>query len=224
MLKSSALLVPLVVAWLTPAPVSKSPSVADFELYGSATVQGEDCVRLTPDEPWVSGAAWSKEALDLDEPFDVEVKLAFGNRDALGADGIVFVLTTDRRAGWRGEGMGFAGLSPSLGIELDTYQNRRQNDPAADHLALLVDGVPYHHGADAHVVQLPNLEDGARHALRVQWSPKANALTVSVDGEKKASYPGAILRRVFGADSMVHWGFTAGTGRKSNPHDVCFSK
>ena len=108
----------------------------------------------------------------------------------------------------------------ALGIEFDTYQNRRQGDPAADHLALLVNGHTYHGGAE--VVELPNLEDGRRHALSVTWAPKADVLTVSLDGETLARYPGRIVRQVFGGQSVVRWGLTAGTGRKTNRHDVCF--
>lgn len=219
------LLAPLVAAWLTPPPAAPPKNLTDdFTLQGSATVLDEQCLRLTPDAQWSSGSAWSKTALDLDEGFDVRVQLGFGDRDALGADGIVFVLSPQRQTGWRGEGMGFAGLRGALGIELDTYQNHRQGDPAEDHLALLVDGVTYHRGGEGHLVRLPNLEDGRRHDFRVTWTPKADVLRVSLDGKVVATYPGHVLRHVFDGDSVIYWGFTAGTGRKTNAHDVCFAR
>lgn len=229
MLKSS-LLAPLVVAWFTlsPPPTVKR-SVDEFTLQGTAAVLDENCIRLTPDTRWASGAAWSKTPINLKESFDVTVNLGFGSRDALGADGIAFVLTARPRLGWRGEGMGFAGQRASLGIELDTYQNWRENDPAADHLALVTFGTVFHPRDEDNpwdlprsgIVELPNLEDGRRHALRVRWSPNTNVLEVFVDGTLRATYPGALIQRVFGNQSQVTWGLTAATGRKTNPHDVC---
>lgn len=210
----------LILAWIFPAPpAAKAPP--SLELQGSAARLDQSCVRLTPDEPWASGSAWAKSALSLNQAFDLEMSLAFGVKDRLGADGVVFVLAPQRRTGWRGEGLGFAGLRGSVGIEIDTYANYRQNDPEADHLALVLDGRPSHHGSYG-VVDLPNVEDGRRHAFRIKWSPKADTLEVFFDGELRATYPGQIIRHVLGDDAVVNWGLTAGTGRKSNAQDVCF--
>lgn len=221
MMKNS-LLALLFIGWIAPPPPATQSSVKSFELSGSAKVLDANCIRLTPDAPWASGSAWAKAALDLAKPFDLEMGLAFGEKDEIGADGIVFVLTPNPHTGWRGEGLGFAGLRPSLGIELDTYQNWRQNDPSADHLALVVNGFVYHRGGEVPMVELPNLEDGRRHPFRVTWSPAQDELKVFLDGALRATYPGGVVREVFGADAVVSWGLTAGTGRKSNPQDVCF--
>jgi hypothetical protein len=218
MLKNT-LLASLLVAWIAPPPAADEKAVESFELHGAATALDAECVRLTPDAPWASGSAWSKTPLDLAEPFDLRMHLAFGETDALGADGIVFVLGPRRDTGWRGEGIGYAGLRDALGIEIDTYQNWRQGDPSADHLALLAHGHVGHRGSP--VVELPNLEDGQKHAFRVTWSPEADALKVFLDGELRATYPGAVVRGVLGEDATVSWGLTAGTGRKTNAHDVC---
>ena len=216
----NTLLATLFIAWIIPSP--KSP-VKALELGGSAVVHGADCVRLTPDTPWVSGSAWSKKALELSEPFDLKMNLVFGSKDAWGADGIVFVLSSSPQTGWRGEGLGFGGLRNSLGIEFDTYQNGRQNDPEADHMALVTNGRVGHALDFGTVVELPNLEDGRPHALRVVWSPKKGQLQVHLDNKLRATYPATVLHRVFGPQASVHWGLTAGTGRKSNAHDVCFN-
>ena len=217
----NTLLASLFIAWITPTPPSV---VKNFELGGSAAVHGKDCIRLTPDAKWKSGSAWAKKSLDLSKPFDLQMDLMFGEKDELGADGIVFVLTPTQRTGWRGEGLGFAGLRNSLGIEFDTYQNWRQNDPAADHLALVANGVVRHMDDGSPLVELPNLEDGQRHPLRIVWAPEQGRLEVFLDGELRATYPAAVVRNVLGANDKVHWGLTAGTGRKSNVQDVCFKK
>lgn len=216
-------LAPLFAAWFIPAPTADRPTAEDLQLRGSAERLDADCVRLTPDAPWASGSAWSKESIDLSEDFEVELDLGFGARDALGADGIVFVLAQQGQTGWRGEGMGFAGLRRSVGIEFDTYANRRQNDPQADHLALVLDGVPFHHPGTP-VMTVPNLEDGQRHRAKISWSAENDALSVELDGAQRATYPGPIVRATLEGAERVVWGLTAGTGRKSNAHDVCFPK
>ena len=40
--------------------------------------------------------------------------------------------------------MGFAGVSPSIGIALDTYQNLNQNDPVYDHISIQSNGIVNH--------------------------------------------------------------------------------
>ena len=219
-------LVPVIVAPLVAASFlfmsgDAERTVDGYEVRGTARVVDDDCVRLTPDAPWSAGAVWANDPLDLAMPFDVTVSLRFGNRDALGADGIVFALSPARETGWRGEGLGYAGLRGSVGIELDTYQNWREGDPAEDHLGLLLGGSPHHR--DFAPVALPNLEDGRAHTLRVEWAPATDTLSVYLDGEHRANYPGAVIREVLGSTAQVSWGLTAGTGRKTNPHDVCFT-
>ncbi len=227
MLTKTPLIAGLLIAWISPVPPAGEKATKDaaadrFVLGGAAEAVDGRCIRLTPDAPWLSGSAWSSTPLDLDAPFDLEMALTFGDKDDSGADGIVFALTPSPRTGWRGEGIGFAGMGTSLGIELDTYQNHRENDPSADHLALVVNGSVRHAAGD--VVELPNLEDGRPHEFRVRWSPEEDTLEVFLDGELRATYPGSIVQDVFGATKTVFWGLTAGTGRKSNQHDVCFPK
>ncbi len=199
-------------------------TVRDFRLGGSASLISESCIRLTPDRPYVSGSAWFKRPIDLARSFEMRLDLVLGEKDEEGADGIVFVFHPTVQTGFRGEGMGFAGLVPSLGIEFDTYRNAHINDPAADHMALLRDGDPYHRQSDARIVELDNLEDGERHPLRITWEPADGQLKIFLDGAPKASYSAKIVSDIFGGQSVVYWGMTAGTGRLSNNQDVCIEK
>ena len=212
------LLIPLVVPPLLAvsflATMENDQRVIDgYEMGGDARALNDECVRLTPDARWAEGSVWAKEMLDLSRPFEVTVDLRFGERDALGADGIVFALSPIRATGWRGEGMGYAGLRRSIGIELDTYQNWREGDPVEDHLGLLLNGSPYH--GDIAPVALPNLEDGRSHTLHVEWAPAADELRVHLDGVQRANYPGGTLRQVLDTDAKVSWGLTAGTGARA---------
>jgi hypothetical protein len=49
--------------------------------------------------------------------------------------------------GSTGEGMGFSGITPSIGISLDTWQNLNLNDPVYDHISIQANGNPAH-GSD----------------------------------------------------------------------------
>jgi len=211
------------LALLVPSDARAQDSVQDFKLGGVARVLDKECIRLTPDQPYVSGSAWFEKPIDLSKPFEMRMKIVLGKKDLEGADGIVFVFHPGMSTGFRGEGMGFAGLVPSLGIEFDTYQNFHLSDPFADHLALMTNGHS-HHGDPSRVSELGNLEDGAKHPLRIVWSPEADVLKVYLDDDLAASFPGSVVRTTFGGTPVVYWGMTAGTGRLSNIQDVCIEK
>jgi hypothetical protein len=199
-------------------------SVDDFRLGGVAKILNDECIRLTPDEMFVSGSAWYERAINLNEPFEITVCLVLGKNDELGADGIGFIFHPTMRTGYRGEGMGFAGLVPSLGIEFDTYQNFHLGDPTADHVAINVNGQPHHYASLDGPNPVPNLEDGKKHLLWINWDPIEKTLTVLLDGEERAKLNANIVSEIFGGNSTVFWGVTAATGRKTNYHDICIKK
>ncbi|MCB0579633.1 MAG: hypothetical protein KDD10_10040, partial [Phaeodactylibacter sp.] len=127
------------------AAQAQKADINDFDLSGDAVFTGANCIRLTPDRIWAGGAAWHKQPIDLNGPFEMKLQVMLGCKDASGADGIVFVFHPEaHRTGYQGEGMGFAGLEPSLGIEIDTWLNEHLGDPYQDHIALLRDGRVHH--------------------------------------------------------------------------------
>ena len=145
-----------ILSLLVPISLSAQSDVKDFRLGAAATILNDECIRLTPDVPYTSGSAWYENPIDLSGPFEMVVCLVLGEKNVDGADGIAFVFHPTMRTGWRGEGMGFSGLSPSLGIEFDTYQNYHLADPEADHLAIMPKGQAYHGFSLLGPVNLPN--------------------------------------------------------------------
>jgi hypothetical protein len=196
-------------------------SVKDFRLGASARILDEECIRLTPDVPYTSGSAWFKNPIDLSQPFELVVCLVLGEKNEQGADGIGFVFHPAMRTGYRGEGMGFSGLYPSLGIEFDTYRNFHLGDPVADHVAIMLNGLPYH---DEAPVEVDNLEDGKKHLFQLLWDPYDKVLTIDLDGERKVTYSADVVNGIFGGNGRVFWGVTAATGRLSNYQDICIKK
>ena len=127
----------------------------DYNLVGDAekwTDDGDNEVyRLTPDQGNKSGSVWSKEKINLSEDFKVEGKLSLGSNVSSGADGIAFViqpLASD--LGSSGGGLGYEGISPSVAVEFDTWNNGNSGT-ADDHAAVIFNGVPYGPHTNLHI-------------------------------------------------------------------------
>src|ERR1700748_2056719 len=105
-----------------------NPSTAQvanpYILNGNAYQENCHCYTLTDDLHFVSGSMWNQYKIDLTQSFDFSFNVNLGCRDADGADGIAFVLQpVSTSIGNTGQGLGFGGISPSVGIVIDTWQN-----------------------------------------------------------------------------------------------------
>ena len=203
--------------------------MSSFRLTGDAKQVGEECFRLTEAVEWQGGAAWYKKPIDLNEPFEVEMDLMFGSSDH-GADGFVFIFHPKLTKGFEGEGMGFGGLKPSLGIEMDTYENHHLGDPSFDHIGVMQNGSVHHVKATELLrpIQLHplshNVEDGTRYRVRIIWNPTLKNLKVYFDGHERIDLNTDIVSDFFKNNSIVYWGFSAATGGSFNKQEVCLEK
>lgn len=202
---------------------------AQFFLNGQAIATNDTCYQLTPEANFVAGSIWNGDKINLNQSFDVVVRLFLGCKDSDGADGIVFgfqPLSTS--IGTAGGGMGFANIVPSIGIEIDTHYNTEFGDPTYDHVAITRNGNVNHNTGNtlAGPVQAsatsPNIEDCNFHDLRVSWNAPERRLQVYFDCVLRLTYTGDIVNQIFGGDPLVFWGFTAATGSLNNIHQVCF--
>jgi gliding motility-associated-like protein len=224
---------PVFIAWLLMTWLAGSSGALGqaYSLQGSARAIGDDCYRITDGATFQNGTIWYQKKIDVATSFDLEVSIKFGNNDAFGADGVVFVLQTQgsNALGLGGQGIGFKGFSPSLGIEFDTYQNKDENDPEYDHIAVVRDGIVNHAGGFnlAGPVQTsatnPNVEDGAEHLVRISWIAPRKILEVYFDCEKRISTP-IDMFAIFGKQTSVYWGFTGATGDAFNEQIICIKK
>lgn len=208
------------VAQIVDIPLSE----IKFRKGGAAAKLESHCYQLTDNQNWTSGAIWYPTQINLEENFEMEVELFFGCSDE-GADGIVFIFSPKLRVGYAGEGMGFSGLVPSLGVEFDTYQNYHLQDPSEDHIALLRNGIIHHQFDLKGPIGLStNLEDCKNHKVKVIWKANKKELLVFLDGYKIINFQKNIIAEVFDNKPEVYWGFTSATGGKRNQHKVCFEK
>ena len=94
-----------------------------------------------------AGSVWNLNLIDLYQPFDKSftVNLGCNNSTWGGADGMVFALQPlNTSIGSSGGQMGMGGVSPSLGVYIDTYQNTIHGDPYNDHISINLNGDVIH--------------------------------------------------------------------------------
>ena len=218
-------LVLLAALWLPFFLPAQRPSIEDFTMAGDTYRTEDDCFRLTEEQDYSSGSIWYRKAVSLASPFNIELSLMLGCKDEAGADGMVFIFASQpNRLGYVGEGIGFAGLVPSLGVEIDTWENEHLYDPPEDHIAILVNGRVGHFSAQSRPIIIPNLEDCRRHKFAVRWQPDQQRLAIEVDNAEIVTVSQDVVNGIFGGNDVVYWGVSAATGRYNNYHEVCFDR
>lgn len=198
---------------------------SQYQINGSASSLSCNCYQLTPNTGNQSGSVWNTNNISLNQPFDFTFDIFLGCSDA-GADGIVFGLQPiGTGVGTSGGGMGFAGVAPSVGFFIDTYQNGADFDPPADHFSINANGVTLHNGGVndyAGPASLPfNIEDCNWHTLRVNWNPATFTLQGYIDDVFYLTYTGNIVANVFSGNPNVFWGLTGATGGAINQQQFC---
>lgn len=200
-----------------------------YTINGNAEQLDCHCYRLTKNIGTQSGSVWNNNQINLNNSFNYVFSVNLGNVDANGADGIAFVLQPiSTSVGTGGGGLGFLGVSPSIGVSLDTYQNTDpDSDPFYDHIAIQRNGVLNHLSSNnlAGPVQISatntNVEDGQDHQLTIDWNATTKTLTAYFDGVLRVSVINDFVNTTFGGNSLVYWGFTGSTGGLSNEQKFC---
>jgi len=210
---------------------------AQFHYLGNAQPMDNECIMLTPDQPYSEGIAYSTNTINLNNDFVIDFDIYLGNKDE-GADGITFVMQGDPRGfqafGTYGECMGYGRwnpeylygsyIAPSLAVEFDTYFNPTQNDPESDHMAYLENGTNYHFANGIKPIESGNMEDDRLHSFVLRWDATDKSLRVWLDGIMRFEIKKDLLKDIFDGNTNVIWGFTASTGRKYNLQYFCLKK
>ncbi len=186
------------------------------------TLMSGNCYTLTPDQGGLAGSVFSANPVNLTQPFSLSIVMNFGCKNSNGADRIVFIFaTTNTALGGVGGGIGYMGITPSIAIEYDDYQNG-WGDPAEDHSAVISNGSVDHTQSTNLVgpIVLPEIEDCMDHCFSVDWDPVTQTLTGTLD-DNVITYTGDIISGIFSGNPSVYYGFSAGTGSLSNLHVIC---
>lgn len=173
-----------------------------------------------------SGSVWNSNKINLTNSFDFWFNIFMGCNDANGADGMVFILQPNSTSvGASGEGMGFDGVQPSIGIALDTWQNNNWNDPFYDHISIQANGNINHNNDLAGPVAISatsnNVEDCRWHRLRITWDAGTKWLRAYFDGVLRVEKQIDLVSTIFHNDPSVYWGFTGATGGQVNLQQFC---
>ncbi len=200
----------------------------NYTVLGSASAySGCNCYQLTPDAGNQAGAIFQNQTINLNNSFDFTFNVFLGCNGANGADGIVFVLTSNPNGlGSNGEGLGYAGASQpySFAVEFDTWQNGGAGDPSFDHIGIESGGY-YNHNVSGAVSALTsggNIDNCAWHTVRVVWDVNTNTFSVYFDGvlRQQLIIPN-MVGTYFGGNPIVNWGWSGATGGGSNQQTVC---
>lgn len=201
-----------------------------YHVNGSAFQETCNCYTLTPDQLWQSGSMWNINKISLNDPFDFKFNIYLGCYDGDGADGIAFVLQPiSTSIGAQGGGLGYDGVSPSIGVLVDTWQNYEDNDPVYDHIAIHKNGIIDHSPTTDVAAAMPalasggNIEDCQWHTLRITWNPSTKQIKTQIDGADRVQATIDMVADIFGGNPMVFWGFTAATGGAKNLQKICTS-
>ena len=177
---------------------SKLIFAQQYTINGNATQTDCHSYVLTFQSPTQSGSVWNNNKIDLTQSFTFSFDIYLGNPEIAptdGADGMAFVMQPiSTSIGGNGSGLGFGGISPSVGITLDTYQNSSpDSDPFFDHIAIQKNGDLDHlsvnnvAGPVSIINNINNAEDGAWHTLKIIWNVTTKTLEAYIDGSLRVS-------------------------------------
>jgi gliding motility-associated-like protein len=197
---------------------------AQYTVNGNAAQITCNEYRLTNAQATQTGSVWNNTKIDLNQSFDFNFDIILGSGNSPGADGIAFVLQPiSTSVGSPGSGLGYEGISPAVGVTVDTYQNSSpDNDPVYDHLAYQLNGNLNHSninniaGPVTVINGNDNIEDGNWHSLHIIWNAATKTLTTYVDGSLRLTAVKDFVTDVFSGNPMVYWGFTGSTGAEFN--------
>jgi hypothetical protein len=191
------------------------------DLITSSGTTEQRILRLTPGGYKQAGSAWSNTRIDLSESFESTFKV-YLHHGLPGADGIAFLVQTQgpRALGGWGGGLGYRGITDSVAVEFDTFQNT--TDPSSNHLAVVLGGNPDEQSASAES-SIPLY--GKPFVARVAYDAETTNLQVYVKSLHAGSTEQLLLEQTVDlagevGDSAAWVGFTAATGTALSKQDV----
>jgi hypothetical protein len=193
---------------------------------GAAATVG-DVLRLTENTYWQGGSVWYSTPITPAGSFSTtfEVSLHDGSTDP--ADGLVFTLQASPNGtsalGRPGEGIGYGGIAPSVGIEFDTWGNAW--DPNANHIAVNLNG---DERTPLVLADAPFRMYGAPFRAWVDYESSARLLSVYVSQEDSkpatlvitAGFDLWFALGISEEDEPIYVGFTAATGTAFEQTDL----
>jgi hypothetical protein len=207
-------------------------SAAKLNANGQGALSGGNHVlRLTDAVPNDSGSAflsqriWLNNQASFSAAFQFEISKPGGisDMDGPGADGLAFVVQTKSdKVGGAGGSMGYGGVSPSVAVEFDTYQNSSSGDADGNHVGVNINGAltsdvqaPVRERMNDGGIRYAWLDyDGSLQTMEARIARTPDRPTLPIVSMTQIDLPKNLGR----AD--VYVGFASATGGAYNIHDV----
>lgn len=202
----------------------------NWQLNGNAQLNGTDLL-ITPNTGTQRASAMFVPTFNSKSDIHIQMNVKITTTATGGADGMAFVMHNDPRGpralGNAGQGIGYgssgggAPISPSVVVEMDTYQNGGEIN--ANHIAIMRDGNDTNHLA----VYTPTFTMSANSTfwIWIDYSAASSLLSVFVSqsstkpGSAQLSYSGLNVNSYFGGQPF-YMGFTGSTGGAWSQHEI----
>lgn len=205
-------------------PEFDSSNIEAFNRVGEAVLSGNSIV-LTPSQQNVSGAAWwdQKVSLENHRSFSAYFTFDISELTFSGADGLVFAVQTQSNgSGGAASGMGYDGISPSIGIEYDIYYNSSCNDINGNHIGIDLNG-SIESVQQISVDSIGSLENGTVYHSWIDYDGNNSSLEIRLAASSTRPNDPLISRSInleSIIDQDVYVGFTGATGSDSAKHRI----
>ena len=197
-------------------------------------------IRLTPSARIQRGAAWLSSKQDVSKGFSTMFQFRITDprseftpdvTTSTGGDGFAFVIqnASPGALGYPGGGIGYAGISNSVAIEFDTWDNDESGqdvvrDVNDNHVAVHTLGtesnLEYESYALGVTPNVPEMTDGEVHTVRIEYVP-GNLYVYMDDVSTPILAVQLFLDEVMELDEGKAWvGFTSATWSAYENHDI----
>lgn len=188
-------------------------------LNGSAQLVGPT-LRLTDAAVGGVGSGFDMTPLVVDTEIGFNAWFQFSIHSGSGADGFTFCIQNDgdgaSALGGGGGGLGYLGISPSVAVEFDTFDNGGKGENA---IGINLDGSL---ASIASTQVTPDMEDAGSLYAWVEYDGTSDTLDVYFSDTNSQPDTPVVSATVDLAalGSQAYVGFTASTGGLTNTHDI----
>jgi hypothetical protein len=206
----------------------------DSKIVNSKIASNKDVLRLAESKSFSSGNALLKnlfsfvgengENLSFSTNFSFSISDSRGlprDEDGEGADGLSFIVSPTENVGSAGGGIGYAGLKNTVVIELDTYNNGKQDQNNGNHIGINVNG------STTSLVQTniaTRFNNGEIWNVWIDYDGTSNRLEARVSQNSNRPVEATVFSTVNIPDILgqndFFVGFTAATGQAVGNHDI----
>jgi len=220
----------------------------DLVIVGHA-FKKDSIIRLTDTRSNQAGAVWHSKKVNVADGFSTKFAFKFSegynnqcNDNSLpGADGIAFIIqnVSNMSFGWSGGGLGYDGISNSLALEFDTFNNDSTQienlfDPNGNHIAVQSCGESTNtakHIKDCNLAMNSNIfplrSDDTKYYVKIDYKIGNNKFIVYLDSlplyrNKVIELDNFDISKILKLDQnkFAYVGFTAATGCAVENHDL----